>query len=557
MTISLVLCLTVILFFIRLLSFIFSFPNNFDNLWRPGAFVSLPSIVSWLLIIVSIVVLVVFIRKLKQTDSKTGNIFFFYLAVSFVSLSLFYRTIENTNITYLMLLIAADNPLSAILPNLTIDCLYESPYILWSLGLMLIIYYICWKNNHIEYSIPFWIIPFSLLGFHNNDFTIITMLSYCFLAILGITFSKNRSPIYILLLQFLINLFAVVYVYMTIKLHPTYITAAILTLLVFYIPSFMVLWLICKRKNTQSIALTWILPLTTAYFLFIPLLRLRTTDNLIYLMSFLNLFIYLGNIFLITAIISLISFVSERIINKSGKYIFVFCSIITIIFYILDATLFYYSHFRINYQTLAWTMTMNDIIKTTLVTCINYLSPLTIILIFTVLLSSVFVLFKSRKIFSNQSFKELFIYILLTSQFSVTLLQLSSTIPQILRDPFFELISSLPVPKYFSKGLTKEEIFKGFEECNIDLKKYSEKSVNTYNKKENLIFITLESVHWRYLNLFGKDSKTWPLMSRFIDRMEIFPFIFSPFPESTCGDYAVITSLIPYNHLFIFVRKSL
>ena len=75
MTISLVLCLTVILFFIRLLSFIFSFPNNFDNLWRPGAFVSLPSIVSWLLIIVSIVVLVVFIRKLKQTDSKTGNIF--------------------------------------------------------------------------------------------------------------------------------------------------------------------------------------------------------------------------------------------------------------------------------------------------------------------------------------------------------------------------------------------------------------------------------------------------------------------------------------------------
>ena len=557
MTISLVFGLTIILFFIRLLSFVFSFPNNFDNLWRPGAFVSLPSIVLWLLVIVSIVTLAVFVRKLKQTDCKTGHIFFIYLAVSFVSVSLFNRTIENTNITYLMLLIASENPLSAILPNLTLDCLYESPYVLWMLGLMVLIHLVCWKSNHTEYSIPFWIIPFSLLGFHSNDFTIITMLSYCIISILGMSFSRYRCPIYILLLQFFINLFAVVYVYMTIKLHPTYITAAILTLLIFYIPSFIVFWLLNKGKNSNSMALTWILPGTTAYFLFLPLFRLRTVDNLIYLISFLNLFVFLGNVFIIVAIICLISYVSDRIIRKSGKYVFVFCSIIEIIFYILDAVLFYYSHFRINYQTLAWTMTMNDIIKTTLATCINYLSPISIILILAVLLASILVLFKSRRIFSNINIKVLFIYLLLTSQFSVTLLQLSSTIPQILRDPFYELIGSLPVSKYFSKGLTKEEIFKGFEECSIDLNKYSEKSVNSYDKKENLIFITLESVHWRYLNLFGKDSKTWPLMSRFKDRMEIFPFIFSPFPESTCGDYAVITSLIPYNQLFINQNQNM
>lgn len=558
MTLRKVWALTIILFFIRLLSFIFSFPNNFDNLWRPGDFESLPSVISWVLIIVSIVTLAVFVRQLKQTDNRTVNIFFIYFAVSFVSLSFFNRTIENTNITYLILLIASNNPWEAILPNLSLDCFYESPYIIWSLGLMTLVYYFCRKGNHIEYSIPFWIIPFGMLGFHSNDFTVITMLSFCLLAIIGITFLKNRSPIFILLLQFFINIFAVIYVNMKLQLHSTYIVAAILTLLIFNIPSFFVFWLIGKNKNSESISLTWILPVTTTYLLYMPLVRLRTTDNLIYLISFLNLFIFLGNVFLVTSIICFISFVFERIINKFGKYVFVFCSIITIGFYILDSALFYYSHFRVNYQTIAWTMTMNDVIKTTLATCINYLSPLSVVLIVSVLLFSVFVLFKSRNLVVNPGFKMLFIYVLLISQFSVTLLQLSSTIPQIMRDPFFEFICSLPVSKFFIKGLTKEEIYKGFEECNINLKNYSEKSINNRYTNVNLIFITLESVHWRYLNMFGDDKeKTWPLMSKLKDRMEIFPFIFSCFPESTCGDYAIITSLVPYNHLFINQNQNM
>ena len=173
MTINIFWGLTIILFFLRLLSFILSFPNNFDNLWRPGGFESLPPFVSIVLIIVSITALVVFIRKLKQTDVRTANIFFIYFALSFVSVSLFNRTIANTNITYLMLLIAADNPLEAILPNMTLDFIYDSPYILWCLVIMALIYWVCRTIKHIEYSIPFWIIPFCLLGFHSNDFLIV------------------------------------------------------------------------------------------------------------------------------------------------------------------------------------------------------------------------------------------------------------------------------------------------------------------------------------------------------------------------------------------------
>ena len=204
-------------------------------------------------------------------------------------------------------------------------------------------------------------------------------------------------------------------------------------------------------------------------------------------------------------------------------------------------------------------MTINDMKQTTLATCLEYLSPISISLIVLSIAISIVIYCHSRKILSNDHFKLSFIFVLLASQLSSVLLQLSSPIPQVLRDPFFELINSLPISSYFSQKLSMDEINKGFEECNISLKKYTEKEVKDVNtQKTNVIFITLESVHWRYVNMFGeKEVKTWPLMSRLKNRMVVFPFVFSCFPESTCGDYAMITSLIPFSHLFINQNQNM
>ena len=209
---------------------------------------------------------------------------------------------------------------------------------------------------------------------------------------------------------------------------------------------------------------------------------------------------------------------------------------------------------------------MNDIVKTTLTTCFNYLSYTSFILTIGVLIISFILFYKSKTLFSISSFKYNFLIVILISQISITLLQASTPIPQILRDPFFELIKSFPTPDYFQKHLSMEEITKGFKECKLSLIKHSDKKVNleSYNNKKftNVILVTLESVHWRYVNIFGKEPRTWPLMSKLKNRLEIFPFIYSSFPESTRGDYALITGLLPYDHLFLhrnpdLIHKSL
>lgn len=557
--------LTIILLFIRLVFFSIGLPKNFDNLWRPGLFNSLPSVFSWILILVAVVTIIFFIAKLKKTDNKIKNSFFIYFTLSFILLSFLNGTVNETNISYLFLLFTSDSPFSAIYPNLILDWFFDPPYIFWSLIFMAIIYFGCKKINRLEYSIPFWLIPFSFISFHKSDFTTIMLLSFCIVAILGMKYSKRKSSIFILSIQLIINFLSIIYVNTKFNLQPHYLVIASIILLSFYILSFLLLLVIYKNKNpnlnqsADSIALTWILPVTTVYFLFSPLPKLASADNLVYYISILNLFISLGNILLVALFVWLISFIMEKLISKSGKFTFVSLSLIAAIFYILDSTLFYYSQFRINYQTIAWARTMNDVVNTTLKTCIAYLSVGTVAVIVILLISSIILILKSDQIIKKHpNFRFNFLLIILVSQISITLLQLSDPIPQILRDPFFELIKSIPVAEYFKEHQSFDEIEKGFLECKLPLKKYSEEvtdKVNYIENRTNVILITLESVHWRYVNMFGQEPKTWPLMSKLKDRMEIFPLMFSCFPESICGDFAMNSSLVPYSQLY-FGKKT-
>ena len=566
MTINSLLGLALTLSFIKLMAFGISLPKNFDNLWRPGAFTSFPSSIYWIMAIIAVITLFVFIKKLSKTENKIKNYFFLYFAISYISLSLFNRTLGETNITYLFLLTTSDSSLSEIFPNIVLDLFFEPPYIFWFLIVMSVIYYIGYKFKHIEYSIPFWIIPFLFIDYRTNDMVVTFITAYSAIAILGIIYSKNKSSLILQTLLFINLLAGIIVSNNLLNFGQLYIKLAISSLLIFFIPSFILLWLCNKSTKDEVNSLTWILPLTSFSFSILPFYRLRTGDCFVFYVSFSNLYIVFANISTCLLFIAIISLIINKLIPKLKNKAFYLSSLLLLFFYILDAALYYYSQFRINYQTLVWTMTMNDIFKTTLTTCFNYLTYTSFILTISVLSISLILLYKSKNLFTNKSLKFNFLIIILISQISITLLQLSDPIPQTLRDPFFELIKSIPAPKYFQQHLSMEEIIKGFQECKLPLKNYNEKKVNKEsiaNKKfTNVILITLESVHWRYVNMFGKEPKTWPLISKLKDRMEIFPFIYSNFPDSTSADYALITSLIPYDHLFLhknpdIIHKSL
>lgn len=544
--------LVILLFSIRLLLFLFGFSNNFDNLWRPGSYYfNFPTTIYVLLIGLLIYTFYIYIKRLKNTDNKIKNSLCGYFFISYFFLSLFNRFFIKKHFTYLYLLLNSNTKIADIAPCFTLDLIYEPPYILWSLLFMGIIYFVCKKYNKIEYSIPFWVIPLLFIDFITNDIITVALFSNLIIALMGMKFSKRFSAFPLLIFQFVIDIFCAFLAYKSYYTNPAYLTIAITTIALFYIPSFCFSFICIKTKDERNISLTWILPFTTLFFSLLPLLRLPSYYNLVSIISMINTFILFGNLSLVVIIIFIVYLITNKINKKFSEILFGLMSVVAILFYLLDSVLFYYSHFRLNYETILWAVSMNDFISTTLKTCLDYISP---IYILGLLLISVFIVILCKMAVSQRKpyIRFAILLILIISQSSIALLQLTDPIPYVLRDPFFEFVKSIPTYDYSLNNYNIDEIKEGFKECNIDLKHYQEKDVNPeLINRMNVILITLESVHWRYLNIFGKEPKTWPLMSKLKDRMEIFPLFFSCFPESTSGDYALATSLVPYDYLFL------
>ena len=556
MTINHYLILFLVLFFIRLIGFGICLPNTFDNIWKPGEFSSFSSITYALLSLVMLSAFVFFIKKIGKSDNRIKNSFFLYFLFIYFSYLLFNRTIETETFDYLVLLHYSTNSLNDLLPNLILDFFFEPPYLIWGLAFIGLIYYVCKKYNHIEYALLFWIIPFSFFQYKFNDITATLLISYSIITILGIKYAKKNSSFFVMTLLLIINLGSVLYSFYLSKLNPVFFMIAIETIMIFFLPAFIICF-ICRKTNNKE--LTWILPLSTMFFINLPMLRLQTGICLVYFIDFISLFLFVSDVSIIISLVFCLTYISKKVFIRFEKIAFYLFAIIIVVFYMLDISLYYYSQFRINYQTLAWTQTMNDITRTTLATCLNYLSPLSLIIFLLTFFSAIMIIFKGKIVLDKyKSFKFNLLFILLISHLSNAILQISNPLPEIFNDPVFELIKSIPFSDYFKKTRPLEEIEKGFKECGISLKKYSEKDADNYSiNKTNVIIITLESVHWKYVNMFGKEPLTWPNMSKYKDRMEIFPYIYSPFPESSSGDYAVLTGLVPYDLLYLHKNPNI
>ncbi len=70
----------------------------------------------------------------------------------------------------------------------------------------------------------------------------------------------------------------------------------------------------------------------------------------------------------------------------------------------------------------------------------------------------------------------------------------------------------------------------------------------------NVVLVFMESSYNKHLSLFGGDEETQPLLSKYKDRMELFPNFFSNFAGSIQARFAAFTSLYPVRDFNKFTR---
>ena len=109
------------------------------------------------------------------------------------------------------------------------------------------------------------------------------------------------------------------------------------------------------------------------------------------------------------------------------------------------------------------------------------------------------------------------------------------------------LVESSPLWKRAaSRTLSREEFLRSARALGLGDFEALGKAKGVQTRRDlNVVFIFLESSYNKHLSLFGGSDETEPLLSRYKDRMELFPNFFSNFAGSIHARFASFTGLYP------------
>ena len=106
-----------------------------------------------------------------------------------------------------------------------------------------------------------------------------------------------------------------------------------------------------------------------------------------------------------------------------------------------------------------------------------------------------------------------------------------------------------------SRSMSREEFLKSA--ASLGLGDFNVPSAVAHNKPRrdlNVIIVFMESSYNKHLSLFGSSEETQPLLSKYKDRMELFPNFFSAFAGSIHARFATFTSLYPVSDFHVFTQ---
>ncbi len=105
------------------------------------------------------------------------------------------------------------------------------------------------------------------------------------------------------------------------------------------------------------------------------------------------------------------------------------------------------------------------------------------------------------------------------------------------------------------RRLSREEFLRSTEELGMgNLASPRLPAASQPPRDLNVVLVFMESSYNKHLSLFGGKDETQPLLSRYKDRMEVFPNFFSNFAGSIQARFAAFTSLYPVRDFNKFTR---
>lgn len=536
-----------IIFFslIKLSLFLANLPLNYVALWRTGNVNVLPVVCKLLMFVLIGFVLFLSGREFNKSTSSLQNKTLLSIAFIWFFQALFTnRPFLDYNYLYFL-----DKGMlygDVFLDHFVVDMFFDRPFsVFWAI--FLLFSYVVLNNFKLNrYLIYLFILPFLHLNYMFNDLNVIFTIATSTVAIFAMLcknkFCSAKYPNMLLITSFV----SVSYYYYNSNVNNKDFW------LHFYVSAFVFIFTLiftkmCEKNNAH--ALSWISFAFTPLFLSHVVFGLHSRFSLysVWLYSFASL----GNIAFVVLCLSMLAGIAGLAVPCLKNRLFSLSVVLTGLIYVTDGVMFYVSKLKIGKETLYWLANMNNI-WVTFKTGMSFVPIQILISIVLIFISFIWFSKKSTDfIIKNPALKNVLFGAFLMSQILSGLVHARTHLPLILKDPFIEVLAIFDFSDKNTETVSFDELEQGFKNSGIVLVKHEPRTAtSSAEEKFNLIYVTLESVHWRYLNMFN-DPVTWPEMSKYKNRMTIFPNFYSNFPESSNGDFSCVTGLYTANEMYL------
>lgn len=539
------------LFCVRFLTLILNLDTQLGELWRPR--LEEPAWGGWLIAAIIAAAFYFMQSGFAQISEGLQKRFLIYQASVYLTLALFNNRVDHR--TYLYQLFDGRLDSDGLISLLTMDFLFQAPGIFWGLCFFVISLMAARKMQKMAFLPWFWCLPFLFFDYFQNNLIVVFFAATTLAGLAAGRHKCQQSAGRLFLLQGVILGAMIIWLSDNQIIYRASWLSALVLFPVCWLPG---LWFIrsCDRSgHTVANRMAWFVPVFSGGLLSQVLFNAPLGK------SFFNFWFIFASFshaagtltFLILAVsLSLTARAARKNLQKP-----VFLASVAVLFFIysIDAILLYRNGMHFSVAALSWVLSLAN--PTSLLKTAAAIIDLRVVLFTLALPAVVLVSFYARREQHNgkkPGFSATMTYLTVCSLFSFIGYQSVTDVPAILRDPAGNFLVSVPLPDFIAPPRPAfTELKRTMEELNIPMlpAKARTEHQQLSKNKHNIILVTLESTSNAYLSLFGYEHRTWPELDSLKNRMEIFPFIFAGFPESSNADFSIMSGLHPPDYLFL------
>ena len=546
----------VLLFLVRLLTVFFNFSRNFGELWVAN-FLGTPRFSSFQAQLGFWVIFWLVSRKALKSASENARVLIgIYLAGAYCLLA----AATSLGRDFFTSLAKGNAFLGDMLDILFWHFFFDKPYAIVGVAVILLALFLAIRKNLPWLQLPLSILPFLFLPCNLDDSGSIILAVLFVVSAFAARYHAGRSAIGFFGFQAVILLLLTAFLKNSPVVASERLIVEVACLALFIVVQCLFVKLLARSGQHEDLSLTWLLMPLGMFFLVII-----SNEAVVRAQNFTRYFLpfvtcaFSGRIVISVTGIALVSSLLGAVSSRSVKSIFWIFAGLLAGFYGVDAILFFQSGLRLDWETLVWSLKMFEfsVVANTVKGSVNFEVLLTLFII-------MFLALVVKKKLDKSSAEKVnsflpFSYILLMSHLAAFSIGATVEMPLVLKDPLTCFVESLPRLRLFEPAPPPlSALLEDFKKLEAPIEVVNpQKSQKTDQPKPHLIFIVLESTHWRYLSMFDPTrEQTWPKMALLKDRLEIWPKFFCTFPESANADFSTTSGLYPPDYkYFLEVKK--